>query len=70
MTWVLRTSASNLERTYSYYWLEESKSFLTVDGDGEFYVLTSAVEKTIQDVIDVANGIKITAVSPYTNIDK
>jgi len=70
LTWVLRTSASNLERTYSYYWLEESKCFLTVDGDGEFYVLTSAVEKTIQDAIDVANGVKITAVSPYTNIDK
>lgn len=69
LTWTVRTTTGT-ERTYSYYWLAESKTLLTVDGTAEFYVLTSAVEKTIQDAIDVANGIKITAVTPYTNIDK
>lgn len=69
LTWTVRTTTGS-ERTYSYYWLAESKTLLTVNGTGEFYVLTSAVEKTIEDAINVANGIKITAVSPYTNIDK
>lgn len=70
LTWTMKTSTTKIERTYSYYWLAESKALLTVDGNSEFYVLTTAVEKTIQDAIDVANGIKITAVTPYTNIDK
>lgn len=70
LTWKMKTSTTNIERTYSYYWLAESKALLTIDGHGEFYVLTSAVNKTVQDAIDVANGIKITAVSPYTQIDQ
>ena len=69
LTLTVRT-ITGTERTYSYYWLAESKTLLTVNGTGEFYVLTSAVEKIIEDAINVANGIKITAVSPYTNIDK
>ena len=69
LTWKLKTT-TNTERTYSYYWLAESKALLVVDGYAEFYVLTSAVNKTAQDAIDVANGYKITAVTPYTSIDK
>lgn len=70
LTWKMRTSTTKIERTYSYYWLAESKALLVVDGHAEFYVLTSAVTKTAQDAIDVSKGIKITAVSPYTNIDQ
>lgn len=69
LTHKVRTSEGN-EHVYSYYWLEESKTLLSVDGSTEFYVLTSAVEKIMQDAIDVANGIKIEAVTPYTQIDK
>ncbi len=69
LTWKMR-AITGTERTYSYYWLSESKALLSVDGNCEFYVLLSAAEKTVEDAINVANGYKITAVSPYTNIDK
>ncbi len=69
LTWTATTTAGN-QHTYSYYWLEDGKALLTVDGSCEFYVLTSAVKKAMQDAIDVSKGIKITAVTPYTNIDK
>lgn len=70
LSYTMKTTLSGIERTYDYYWLDENRTLVTVNGVGEFYVLTSAVEKMISDAADVANGIKITAVSPYTNIDK
>lgn len=70
LSWSMNTTLSGIERTYDYYWLDENRTLVTVNGVGEFYVLTSAVEKLISDARDVANGIKITAISPYTNIDK
>ena len=70
LSWSMNTTVTGIERTYDYYWLDENRTLVTVNGVGEFYVLTSAVEKLISDARDVANGIKITAVSPYTNIDK
>ena len=70
LSWTMKTTVTEIERTYDYYWLDENRTLVTVNGAGEFYVLTSAVEKMIADAADVANGIKITAVSPYTNIDK
>lgn len=70
LSWSMKTTVTGIERTYDYYWLDENRTLVTVNGVGEFYVLTSAVEKLIGDASDVANGIKITAVSPYTNIDQ
>ena len=70
LSWTMKTTVTEIERTYDYYWLDENRTLVTVNGVGEFYVLTSAVEKMIADAADVANGIKITAISPYTNIDK
>lgn len=69
LTFKVSASTGN-QKTFSFYWLEESKALLAVDGVAEFYVLTSAVEKSMQDAIDVANNIKIEAVTPYTQIDK
>jgi hypothetical protein len=70
LSWSMSTTVTGIERTYDYYWLDENRTLVTVNGVGEFYVLSSAVEKLISDARDVASGIKITAVSPYTNIDK
>ena len=70
LSWTMKTTVTQIERTYDYYWLDENRALVTVNGVGEFYVLTTAVEKLIQDAYDVANGIKITAISPYTNVDK
>ena len=70
LTWSMKTTVSGIERTYDYYWLDENRTLVTVNGAGEFYVLTSAVEKLIADAYDVSRNIKITAASPYTSIDK
>ena len=70
LTWSMRTTKTKLERTYDYYWLDENRTLVTVNGVGEFYVMTSAIEKLISDAFDVATGVKITAISPYTNIDQ
>lgn len=70
LSWTMKTTVTEIERTYDYYWLDENRTLVTVNGVGEFYVLSSAVEKLIQDAYDVANGVKITAVSPYTSVDK
>ncbi len=62
------TYNSGNTKTCSFYWLSDGRALLTVNGKGEFYVLSSAVEKIRQDAIDVANGIRITAVSPYVDL--
>ena len=70
LSWSMKTTVSGIERTFDYYWLDENKTLVTINGVGEFYVLTTAVTKLVQDAIDVSNGIKITAVTPYTSLDK
>lgn len=69
LIWSFKTS-TGLERTHSYYLLEGNKDYITINGDGGFYVLSSVIKKLAEDAVSVYNGIKITADSPYTNIDK
>lgn len=69
LTWSFKTT-TGLERTHSYYLLEGNKDYITINGDGGFYVLSSVIKKLSEDVVSVYNGIKIAADSPYTNIDK
>jgi hypothetical protein len=69
LTWSFKTT-TGLERTHSYYFLEGNKDYITINGDGGFFVLSSVIKKTAEDVVSVYNGIKITADTPYTNIDK
>ena len=69
LTWSFKTT-TGLERTHSYYLLEGNKDYITINGDGGFYVLSSVIKKLSEDVVSVYNGSKITADSPYTNIDK
>lgn len=69
LTWSFKTT-TGLERTHSYYLLEGNKDYITINGDGGFYVLSSVVKKLAEDAVSVYNRLKITADSPYTNIDK
>ena len=69
LTWRFKTT-TGLERTHSYYQLESNKDYITINGDGGFYVLSSTVKKLAEDAVSVYNGYKITADSPYTNIDQ
>ena len=69
LTWSFKTT-TGLERTHSYYQLESNKDYITINGDGGFYVLSSTIKKLAEDVVSVYQGYKITADSPYTNIDR
>ena len=69
LTWRFKTT-TGLERTHSYYFLETNKDYITINGDGGFYVISSTVQKYAEDALKVYNGEKITADSPYTTIDQ
>lgn len=69
LTWRFKTT-TGLERTHSYYFLETNKDYITINGDGGFYVISSTVQKYAEDALNVYNGEKITADSPYTTIDQ
>ena len=68
LTWRFKTT-TGLERTHSYYFLETNKDYITINGDGGFYVISSNIQKVAEDALKVYNGLKITADSPYTTID-
>ena len=69
LTWRLKTT-TGLEREHSYYFLETNKDYITINGDGGFYVISSTIQKVAEDALKVYNGQKITADSPYTTIDQ
>jgi len=69
LTWRFKTT-TGLERTHSYYFLETNKDYITINGDGGFYVISSTIQKVAEDALKVYNGQKITADSPYTTIDQ
>ena len=69
LTWSFKTT-TGLERTHSYYFLQTNKDYITINGDGGFYVISSTIKKAAEDAIKVYNGQKITADSPYTTIDQ
>ncbi len=69
LSWSFKTTRG-LERTHSYYLLEGNTDYITINGDGGFYVISSTVKKLAEDAVKVFNGVKITADSPYTKIDK
>lgn len=69
LTWRFKTT-TGLERTHSYYFLETNKDYITINGDGGFYVISSTIQKVAEDALKVYNGQKITADSPYTSIDQ
>ena len=69
LTWRFGTD-NGYERTHSYYLYQSNKDYITVDGDGGFYVISSAIEKLAKDAVSVFNGVKITADSQYTKIDE
>jgi hypothetical protein len=45
-----------VDNTYSFYNLGESRSYLTINGGGEFYVLTNSVNKIGEDAAKLWNG--------------
>lgn len=67
MTYEVETNVNNLKMDYSFYWLDEIRTYLTVNGKGQFYVLGSRVNKMLEDVVTVANGGTITAISPFAD---
>ena len=69
LTWSFGTD-TGYSRTHSYYLYQSNKDYITVDGDGGFYVISSAIEKLAKDVVDVYNDVKITADTQYTKIDE
>ncbi len=48
-----------IDNVYSFYQLGESNSYLTINGGGEFYVLTKEVTKTVEYAKMLWNGEKI-----------
>ena len=69
LTWRFGTD-TGYTRTHSYYLYQSNKDYITVDGDGGFYVVSSTIKKLAKDVVDVYNDVKITADSQYTTIDE
>lgn len=69
LEWSFKTT-TGLERTHRYYFLETNKDYITINGDGGFYVISSTIQKAAEDALKVYNGQKITADSPYTTIDQ
>ncbi len=59
----VKTKINKLDNTYAFYRLSDTKSYVTIDGGGEFFVLSSFVEKYISDIEDLYNGIPLTALS-------
>lgn len=47
---------SGIDNTYSFYKLGDSESYLTINGGGEFYVLTTSVNTTIDYAMRLWNG--------------
>ncbi len=47
---------AGVDNTYSFYNMGESRSYLTINGGGEFYVLTASVTKTAEDALALWNG--------------
>lgn len=50
---------SGIDNTYSFYQLGESNSYLTINGAGEFYVLTNSVNTTADYAMRLWRGEKI-----------
>ncbi len=55
----VKTNLNKLDDTYAFYKLSDTKSYLTIDGAGEFYVLSSYVEKYVSDIEDLINGVPL-----------
>jgi len=56
---VATDKTSGIDNTYSFYQLGESESYLTVNGEGEFYVLTNSVDTTVDYAMKLWNGENI-----------
>ncbi len=50
---------SGIDNTYSFYYLGDSESYLTINGGGEFYVLTTSVNTTIDYALRLWRGESI-----------
>lgn len=48
-----------------FYQYSERRSFMTINGEGEFYVLSSFVEKIISDARRAVEGVEIDSTSKY-----
>ena len=55
------TTLSGEEKVYRFYPYSTRHSFVTVDGVGEFYVLTDLVKKIENDTVRILNGEEVTA---------
>lgn len=60
LTYRVKTKAtdktSGVDNTYAFYQLGESNSYLTINGTGEFYVLTNDVKTTVDYAMRLWNG--------------
>lgn len=48
-----------IDNTYSFYYLAETDSYLTINGGGEFYVLSNAVKQLAADAVKLWEGVVI-----------
>ncbi len=55
----IKTNLNHLDNTYAFYRMSDTKSYITIDGGGEFYVLTSFVNKYVSDIEDLINGVPL-----------
>lgn len=62
LSYRVKTGVNKLDTTYSYYYLAESKSYITIGGGGDFFVMSSMVNKLAEDVIRLWNGEDVTSV--------
>ncbi len=59
----VKTNLNKLDNTYAFYTLSDIKSYLTIDGGGEFYVLSSYVDKYVSDLEDLINGVPLVSLA-------
>ncbi len=55
----VKTNLNKLDDTYAFYTMSDTKAYLTIDGGGEFYVLSSYVDKYVSDLEDLINGVPL-----------
>ncbi len=62
-TYRVKTSLNKLDTTYSFYHLAEARSYITIEGGGDFFVMSSAVKKNAEDVLKLWNGETLVSIA-------
>lgn len=58
---VLRMTTEDGEIEFKFYQYSERRSYITINGDGQFFILSDRVEKILNDALKIINGEDVVA---------